>query len=256
MDQDKASKAQEQNQEPEQNKEQNQPTPAEKAMQEQLQSLTGQIGNLQETLKDPEVLKVLELKQQGQEVSVAQKQEKPEIDVLDTLLNDLNSGGAISDPDASGDSDEEKKVDTKLQNEKLLKGVDALVEDRVAKLVAPMQEQLKAAENALEADRLAAYQKNLNADLEKAVEKYPDMSEFKDTMAELYEHNPNLSIEEYYILARHRKLGDEFWSQHAKTDSEFPVTLGQRGKPRPKDIRQGKSGFEQMLNEAVESRHR
>lgn len=189
------------------------------------------------------------MKKQGQEVQVSeQAKPEPEVDVLTTLINEYETQAT-----KKGDGDDEGETTQPLNTGKLLEGMAKLVESRTSNALAPIQAELKELKDVRDREQNAAYEANLSTDIESTLKKYPDLQEFKEGMTEVY-GTPNLTVEECYIVARHRKLGGDFWNSYAKSDSEHPITLGQRETARPKDVRHGRSGFGEMLDDAVDRR--
>jgi len=181
-------------------------------------------GTLAKILADPDVRALLQAKEQGKKVKVLE----------DATIEEL------PDPDLS-DLDEESKDSLK----KVFSYVKAALDIRLK----PLQEQMSKVSQYVEVSEGS----KVKEEIASVRKKFSDFDDYRQDMVDINKVNPGLSVEELYFLAKTRKTGG-FNVGAPKTDSERP----QRSTARPavvekKPVRPGKRGFDDLLNEALDS---
>ncbi len=221
------------------------PTPAEKALQEQLQTMTQKMDQVTQSLQNPEIQRVLEMQKEGKQVQISEPEppaEQP--DVLESLLQGMQTDET--------DTSEEKPAPSPQEQ---LQMTDQLVKERAKELLKPLTAEIESLKQQRDAEREEAQQQVLASDIQAVSEKYEDFTEFKDEMAQQYAKTPNLTVEQYYILAKHSKLGDEMFRPYPQEETEYPLQItANRETARPKEVRHGPEGFRSMLNDAAGKR--
>jgi hypothetical protein len=220
------------------------PTPAEKALEAQLNEMSSKMDQYNQVLTNPDVQKVLQMQKDGQKVEVTQPEPPEEqVDILESMLQGM---------EVPPESEEAPKSPTPQE---MLKQADQLVKDRAQSLLKPLQEEINQLRSQRQADQEQSLQQSLASDIQSVSDKYEDFTEFKDGMSQQYSKTPNLTVEQYYILAKHEKLGDEMFRSYPQEESEYPLQVtANRSNARPEEVRHGSEGFRSMLNDAAQKR--
>jgi len=180
-------------------------------------------------LSDPNVRAVLDARQEGRRVKV--------VDFEESLKKTV-----IEDPDEKVDLDELTNEEfAKHMTKKLAHVVDTALDAKLKPVMNKVNDALSFAEEGRKT--------TVKTQIDKAKKKYDDFDDFQEQMVALNGQNPELTVEELYLVAKRREGG----SRKAKTASEKPTTTASRvGKKVERDtpLARGRQGFEQLLNEA------
>lgn len=220
------------------------PTPAEKALEAQLNEMSSKMDQYNQVLTNPDVQKVLQMQKDGQKVEVTQPEPPEEqVDILESMLQGMEV------------PPESEEAPTSPTPQEMLKQADQLVKERAQSLLKPLQEEIDQLRSQRQADQEQSLQQSLASDIQSVSDKYEDFTEFKDEMSQQYSKTPNLTVEQYYILAKHEKLGDEMFRSYPQEESEYPLQVtANRSNARPEKVRHGSDGFRSMLNDAAQKR--
>jgi hypothetical protein len=180
---------------------------------------------LKSLLADPDILEVLKRRQGGE------------------------GGRIINEEKARKEVESEDEVDPYdgIEDQTARKMID-LVSAKIKSMVAPMAEELEALKGIAN-----GYQKqSVDGEILQVKNKYEDFDTYRKPMAELVQNTPGLSIEEYYLISKHR-LG-ELKLPKTSTQSERPTQTGRREPSKKKqESRRGRKGWQDMMAEALDS---
>lgn len=225
-------------------------TPVVKQLVDQVTKLTAQLNETQTAasqgaavLSDPDVQKLLKMKEAGEEVSFAAPEAVPD------PLGDLLTPDAVNEADEQfGDFSPNDVI--KHIGAKLTAVVEAAVTDRLK----PLEQRLDAADEQRQNETSAAETYQLQTDLETLSKKRPDLKDFQKDMVAL--SNKPLGVEDYYNLAKINKIG----LPEDAPQSERPFDIFETGNSRPVDsnrpVRHGRTGMSAILKDALDKKFR
>lgn len=192
-------------------------------------------------LSDPDVLRLVQLKQQGKKVSLAPEDEVKEV---------------VEEP-------EEEEIDwDELDNaglaKEVMKRTTSSVEKVLNKHLKPVNEKFQTVESFTKQEQAKALQQQVA----EARKKYTDFDDYQQQMVQLNAENPSLNVSELYILAKAREgkpvaLREEQQKKEQDSVTERPVTSGGRPSKKPErkePLPSGARGFRQLLSENLESK--
>lgn len=196
----------------------------------QLEKKDEDAGTLAKIMSDPDARALLEAKQLGKKVKVVldEEEEKPVAIV------------------------EDESVDLESMNNKdlinhILKKVSSSMDSVLTKRISPLSEQLK---------NISTYiggveEKGAKQQVEEARKKYPDFNDFIPEIKELNRQNAGLNVEELYLIAKRRKVGDSKVNPTSEKPTSTSVKAPAKVK-RDKPLPPGNAGFDQLLMETLE----
>lgn len=212
-------------------------TPPEPSKEDQIAARLGSIERgmtenavLGKILADPDLRAVLEAKQAGKKVKVV-----------------------------SGDEGERRKVEepkdfTELNQKQLAEYVvskaEEIAEEKTNSRVAELEQQIAA----LRANAESGLKEKAEAQVAAAKAKYKDFDLLLEDIKKINAQTPGLSVDDMYVLAKHRKGGSVTLPNRTETESERPTPSGMRG-GRAKEKRTvpaGPRGFSQLLAQSLE----
>lgn len=199
------------------------PTPEERLSQlEQNQVLT-------RILSDPDIRAVIEAKRQGKPVKVA-TDEKPEPE-------------PEPEPSIVADLPEDDPVRQTLER------VEKLVATKLERQLGPVVQRLEGVEGLANEVQKRELREQINA----TKQKYPDFEQYKAKMLEISQTQPNLPVEELYVLAKLRSGKLDLTNK--ATFSEKPTNQPRERETRKRETDQprprGRKGFNELLGEAL-----
>lgn len=182
-------------------------------------------------MEDPDVLKVLQLKQAGKKASVSEEVPPKEED------------------DDESDAKEPEDLES-LTNREIL----ALAERRAAKRVrdsarkqiSKLEAQLEQVVGMLRNQQL----ETVNNQIAEAKKRYSDFDVFLPDMQVISQQNPGLNIDEVYYLAKRRKVGP---SAEQRVQSERPTATATRPpeKHLVEGLKPGPRGNSELINAGI-----
>jgi hypothetical protein len=208
-------------------------------LEKKLSQLSEDVKGAVENAREQSVLAQLMANPQVREAILAAQQGK--------RVKVVEEGGTPPQPKAPPVPDKDPEDMTNAEILALVqKQTAATVSEVVAPQLQPLMDQLKAIQASTEQQMVEKAKGQVQA----AEAKYPDFGKHRETMVKINRENPNLSVEELYMLAKVR-AGEPLTPP--KTSSERPTSstarVGGKVKARPP----GLVGFNEALQEALSS---
>jgi hypothetical protein len=122
------------------------------------------------------------------------------------------------------------------------------VNSQIQKALEPVVSQLSQVGQVMQSQKA----KEVATEVDQVRQKYEDFDDFKPDMLKLNQSNPDLSVEELYLIAKRRKGGP---SVNSRTQTERPTTVTRTrvaGKPKPGVGVTGRNAFNSLLADALE----
>jgi hypothetical protein len=199
---------------------------------EELTSSVRQDANSAVTLAklvaDPDIRRILEARQAGKKVKVLDGDEEPVRPV------------------------EPQKDLEEMTNQELMAHLATTLQGQVnaqiQKALEPVISQLGQVGQVMQSQKA----KEVASEVNQVREKYEDFDDFKPDMLKLNQSNPDLSVEELYLIAKRRKGGP---SVNSRTQTERPTSVSRTrvaGKPKPGVGMAGRNAFNSLLANALE----
>lgn len=214
-------------------------------LQETLETSQQNEAKLNNTLKqiasDPDVLRVLQMKDRGEPVNIGQSQgQQPTItDPGEKVYMQIQSG------EVSIDDLTPSQLAAYMQH-----STDKRVEGTLQKVLGPIAEKFKTYDN----ERLQQQQSSMSQEMMQVRSKYRDFDQLRPQMVKVAQQNPGLGIEDIYILTKGR-LGSPITPASAldtERPDERPVSIS----PRPSGKKEQKQVYTRdwsaMLSDAVD----
>lgn len=241
------------NQEQESQSKAQEPTPAEMEMQKQMQNMNEKLDHnsqqaqqLQALLADPEVQRVVALKQAGKPVQVAEQVAEKEPNEFDALLESLDSDDTDS-YDSSSSSIGSKEL-MALRN-----GILADTKELLAQKDADHAKELEVMQSQISNTQANLANERMQAEISACLERYPDATEYVEDMIKLSETHNSLSPEQLYKMAKIEKVG----FNAPTVESERPehhIRAPGRSNPSAQKFSSGELGFREMVQQAAARR--
>jgi hypothetical protein len=194
---------------------------------------------MKQIMADPDVMKVLQMKQEGKKFTIADavtEQELPPDFSNDDLFN-LSKG-------------DELDVDT-MSNRELLQYIQksgfSKISEMVQKAISPLSKKMESVDGFVN----NSVTREAEIELQKLQEKYPDAPNYYKDMTQLNKSNPNLSVHELYALARYKR--GELPIQSINTSSERPTSFSRPTTKKNVPIKTGQAGWKDLLMQGISS---
>jgi hypothetical protein len=199
----------------------------------ELGEKVGQNETLAKLVADPDIRRILEARQRGEQVSVNVGDEPQQ---------------RQSTPDVEDPEDFDMLDNQELANY-LMKKMDRVLEEKVNQSIQGISQKVQSLEGYVQENET----KSVKQQVAELREKYSDFDQYKDQMVELNRQNPNLTPEDLYFIAKKRS-GHFDEPRPKESESEKPTqSVTRPPKPdREEPLPQGKGGFDQMLGEALD----
>ena len=181
-------------------------------------------------LADPDVRSILEAKQKGEEVKIVLGKAK-----------EIKKAPIVVDVDLEA-----------LSNKELVRHLLERVTDTIDSSLSSKLEPLSSSIKALESYVGSAEAKTVGGQIDEAKKKYADFDDYLPVMKSLNKSNPELSVEELYLISRKRKGGKGV----LEVSSEKPTSTSAKVKAekiRDAPLPRGRAGFDQLLQEALDN---
>jgi hypothetical protein len=196
-----------------------------KAILAKLTEIEQRNESLAKIAADPDVRRILEARQKGEQVKVTVGEDKP----------------PEPEPGWPDDEDLDMLSNTQLAD-KVLKRAGEDVGRRLDKVMSTLQQVTQFVRtNEGEA---------VKRQVDEARAKYRDFDKFKQPILELNGKFPGLSVEELYFLAKKRAGGLE--APSGPTASEKPTTSPTKPSKRKEQVAAGRAGFGDLLDQAMD----
>ena len=198
-----------------------------------LETKVNDTGVLAKLMADPDVRALLEAKQRGEKIKLVQENAFEQ----ETTSKQENDFTDVVDYDSMTNSDLVKHITNKV-----LKSFDS----SLGKKLEPLNQVIKQLSSYVDNNEA----KTVNQQIEQAKKKYSDFDTYLPEMRELNKVNPELAVEELYLISKMRKVGPAALSVSTEkpTSTSAKVVEKKRSTPLPK----GKAGFDQLLSEALD----
>jgi len=200
-------------------------------VEKELEAVKAQVqeSNLMAKLiSDPDFRAVLEAKQRGEKVRV-ETGEKPTPKVEDQPEVDLDD-----------------LPPSKLAKH-VLTQVSTMIEQAVERKLGPLSQKVEGVEGKLKEDE----GKKVKKEVEALQEKYEDFDLHRQGMMEVNKVNPELSVEELYLIAKARASGGTP-KKGPRTETERPSTSSTRPPLKPDKVPNTQEGFRTLLQRALD----
>jgi hypothetical protein len=210
------------------NKETQDKSDKESKIQEQLEGISKKLdesSSLQQLLADPAVQAVLEARKRGTEIKVEEvRKEDEDEDEDDKVRPDLNEMSNV-------------EVVTHMATKVFPKALK--------KIMKPMEDRLAQLEGVIEGQSKDTVEKQVA----EARTKHEDFNDYTKSISEIFKANPDLTIEESYVIAKNRVLAGA--PPKKKVSTEKPTgTAGKPGVTKQEPIR-GRAGLESAIRDAM-----
>jgi len=139
-----------------------------------------------------------------------------------------------------------------LSNKELVRHLLERVTDTIDSSLSSKLEPLSSSIKALESYVGSAEAKTVGGQIDEAKKKYADFDDYLPVMKSLNKSNPELSVEELYLISRKRKGGKGV----LEVSSEKPTSTSAKVKAekiRDAPLPRGRAGFDQLLQEALDN---
>lgn len=194
-------------------------------------------------LADPDIQEVIRRKTEGKEFVIRDKEpEAPATNPLDELLG-------LGDDDDNDDDPSELTHDEMMR--KVVGGVKEALGSAVADAVKPLQEELESMKKEKKDQELASQDEALQKEALQLKEEVTDLDDFTADMINL--HSKGLTLKDYYLLAKAKKLG--LPSKGTESERPFNFLSSRPSVSSTENPRKGRRGFEQILNDATTKRY-
>lgn len=190
-----------------------------------------------ELMKDPEVTKVLQAKQQGKKVSVVPEDE----------LARMTSTSTPSARELETDWSQFDNSDPKALVEAVRKEVLSAVKSTISEAVNPLSQRLDQVTGVIQNEQVSRAQKLV----EDTRKEFPDFDEFVPRMVQLAEENKGLSPKQLYILAK-TEAGKPITTDR-RTDTERPSSEATRPVKKLEKVSSGRTGIQELVRNATKN---
>ena len=162
---------------------------------------------LQSLATDPDVVRVVSMKQKGEQVSFGNQlnQNQPPVDAAEKLYMQVQSG--------------EVSIDDLSQSQLLTymtQSTDKRVEQTLKKVLEPISQKIQS----FDQERIQNQVTGMQTQLQQVQAKYRDFDSIRPQMVEVAKQNPSLGIEDIYLLTKGR-LGSPI-APNVQMDTERP----------------------------------
>ncbi len=182
---------------------------------------------LLQLLSDPQIAAVIEAKKAGKTVKVSTEEVVPD-PTLDAQVDDIT-----------------KDLDDDDPNRGLLTSLSKLIDEKLS----AQDERITAVEEHAQ----GSAQKEISTAVAAARSKFKDFDTYKSEIVSLSKANPNLGLEELYMIAKVRSGDLDITKTETHTEKPTVVQPSRRTAATKKENpRRGKKGFTAMLAEALE----
>lgn len=195
-----------------------------------LQNLESKVEGtemLAKILADPDVRALLEAKQKGEKVKVVSAKEKVQAKM--TGLDNEIDFDALSN---------------KQLADHVLKHVTSNLDTVFAAKLDPINQVIKSLETYVGTTEA----KTVAQQIEEVKKKYKDFDTFLPDMQKMNKVNPDLSVEELYLISKRRKTGPS--KVETERPSTSPAAVPEK-KKRDVPLPKGNAGFGQLMSEAL-----
>lgn len=189
---------------------------------------------LAEVLADPDVRQLLEAKQKGEDVRVVLGKEEKSVVFKPFEVDD--------DIDFDSLSNKELMKHTLKQ---FTKSLDSMLSSKLE----PISKTIKTFESYIGDTEEKTVKKQIKA----AKGKYTDFNDYVPVMQELNKVNPNLSVEELYLISKRRQAEIESEAQGVSSEKPTSSSVKALAKKRSKPLPTGRQGFSQLISEALDN---
>lgn len=171
----------------------------------ELQSAVKQTATTNKLLEDPMILKLLQLRSSGKEVEVVEKGQKPE-----------------PEPEPDDDSLDYESLPNRQLKDIIVKHTERRVLSKLEQQNAELRAQLEQIKGHLQQKEVS----EVSVQVERMRKRYDDFNTYLPVMQQMSVRNPDLTVEELYLLAKKRSSGSAV--DRLEVASEKPTTSATR----------------------------
>jgi len=208
-------------------------------MNKQIESLKNSIesqANVSELLKIPGVREALDSHQKGEEIEVRPRNDKQDPEVT------------VDKPSWEG------KTPDEMNGDEFLASIQSKISTEVMEQIRPQMQEVKDSLDSIKSFVSTQKEQEASKTINDAKKKYSDFDEYIGKMGDLYRTNPNLNIDQLYVLAKTEASDDGVLNDQERPErisSERPTSRPSRPR-KEKPIGNKRSDFSGLVRNATD----